>query len=183
MTGSLKVCVVGAGPAGLAMGRALKQAGIAFDIFEKNPGVGGIWNPAFAGSPMYDSAHFISSKTAPTSTYEGHAFPDSAAIYPSHAEVLAYLEAFARNEGLMPHIHGGTPVDFANRDDYGDSALNSRFFRPRFPAFSTRPVASSICFMKLSLPMGRPLVHAAYLPQRARMTSPKRSPFRVASPS
>jgi hypothetical protein len=115
----MRVCVVGAGPAGLAMGRALREAGIAFDIFEKNDGVGGIWNPAFAGSPMYDSAHFISSKTAPTSTYEGHAFPESAATYPSHAEVLAYLEDFARAEDLLPHIHTNTPVERVVRNADG----------------------------------------------------------------
>lgn len=107
------VCVVGAGPAGLAMARALKQKDVTFEVFETNPGVGGIWNPAFAGSPMYDSAHFISSRDAPTSTFRGHPFPTGTATYPSHAQVLAYLQRFAEVEGLMPHIHLSTPVDQA----------------------------------------------------------------------
>jgi cation diffusion facilitator CzcD-associated flavoprotein CzcO len=44
------VCVVGAGPAGLAMARALKRMGLQFDVFERHAGVGGIWNQAHAGS-------------------------------------------------------------------------------------------------------------------------------------
>ena len=108
-----RVCVVGAGQAGLAAARALKQVGIAFDVFERNPGVGGIWNPDYPGRPMYDSAHFISSKDAPTSTYRGHPFPTDAAIYPSHAQVLAYLKRFAETEELMPHIRLSTPVEAA----------------------------------------------------------------------
>lgn len=99
-----RVCVVGAGPAGLAMGRALLDAGIAFDIYERNPGVGGIWNPDHKGSPVYQSAHFISSKTAAMSTFRGFPFPDSAPTYPSHRDVRAYLEGFAEKAGLMPHI-------------------------------------------------------------------------------
>jgi len=97
------------------MARALKTAGLAFDVFERNPGVGGIWSPDHAGSPMYESAHFISSKGAPTSTFRGHPFSAGAATYPSHAEVLAYLQGFAEAEGLMPHVRLSTPVERAEQ--------------------------------------------------------------------
>ena len=107
------VCVVGAGPAGLAAARALKKEGLAFDVFERNPGVGGIWNPDHVGSPIYDSAHFISSKGAPTSTFRGHPFGAEAAVYPSHAQVLAYLRSFAATEGLLSHIQFGSAVEKA----------------------------------------------------------------------
>lgn len=110
---SATVCVVGAGPAGLATARALKQAGLAFEVYEKNPGIGGIWSPGFAGSPMYDSAHFISSKDEPTSTFRGHPFPTDAAIYPSHRHVLAYLHGVAEAEGLLPHVRLSTAVEQA----------------------------------------------------------------------
>ena len=122
MTSSIgigRVCVVGSGPAGLVMARELKRLGIPFDVFEKNSGVGGIWNPDFPGSPMYDSAHFISSKGAPTSTFSGHPFADGVATYPSQAEVLAYLEAFAGSEGLLANIHFNSTVERAEPDDSG----------------------------------------------------------------
>jgi cation diffusion facilitator CzcD-associated flavoprotein CzcO len=56
------VCVVGAGLAGLAIARALKAKTAPFDVYERNSGVGGIWRQEFTGSPIYDSALFISSK-------------------------------------------------------------------------------------------------------------------------
>jgi hypothetical protein len=114
-----RVCVVGAGPAGLAMGRALSEAGVAFEIFERHPGVGGIWNPGHPGSPMYQSAHFISSKHAPASTFRGFPFPAAAAAYPSHKEVRAYLENFASTSGLLRHIAVSTAVDWAEPCDGG----------------------------------------------------------------
>lgn len=110
-----RVGVVGAGPAGLAMGRALLEAGIGFDILERHPGIGGIWNPDHPGSPMYRSAHFISSKAAPMSTFKGFPFAESVAVYPSHREVLAYLEGFADRAGLRPHIQLSHNVASAER--------------------------------------------------------------------
>ncbi len=115
---ALPVCVVGAGPAGLAMARALKAAGLDFDVYEKNPGVGGIWDADHPGSPMYDSAHFISSRDAPMSSFGGHPFPRTAAVYPSRADVLGYLQQFAQAEALTPHIRLSTAVQQATpRED------------------------------------------------------------------
>jgi amino acid transporter len=57
-----RYCVIGAGPAGLVAARALRAEGVPFDWYEKSGDVGGIWNADAPGSPIYDSAHFISSK-------------------------------------------------------------------------------------------------------------------------
>ena len=37
-----RACVIGAGSSGLAAGKALKDAGVAFDIFESSDRVGGL---------------------------------------------------------------------------------------------------------------------------------------------
>ena len=58
-----RVCVVGAGPAGLSLARALLAQGIPFDLYERHRDLGGLWDPSNPGSPIYDSAHFISSRT------------------------------------------------------------------------------------------------------------------------
>jgi cation diffusion facilitator CzcD-associated flavoprotein CzcO len=42
-----KVCVIGAGAAGLAAGRVLRDAGLHVDIFERAPDLGGIWRCEF----------------------------------------------------------------------------------------------------------------------------------------
>ncbi len=59
-----RVCVVGGGPAGLSLARTFLRHGISFDVYERHSDVGGLWDQSNPGSPVYDSAHFISSKTA-----------------------------------------------------------------------------------------------------------------------
>ena len=112
-----QVCIVGAGPAGLAQARALKAAGISFDLFERHDGPGGIWDIENPGTPMYETAHLISSKRL--SGFVDYAMPAAYPDYPSHAQVLAYLRAFASEHGLDEHIAFGTTVDWAEPDADG----------------------------------------------------------------
>jgi cation diffusion facilitator CzcD-associated flavoprotein CzcO len=97
------VCVIGAGPAGLAAARALKVRGIGYDQVERHTGVGGIWDIDAPGSPMYEAAHFISSKTM--SAFVGHPIADELPDYPSHRQILAYLKSFAERYDLESSIH------------------------------------------------------------------------------
>ena len=99
MSGSdqVRTAIVGAGPAGLAAGRALMAHGILFEIFEKHSDVGGIWDLENPGSPMCRSAHFISSKTM--SGFKNYPMPDSYPDYPSNRQSLDYVRAFARDQG------------------------------------------------------------------------------------
>lgn len=103
------VLVVGAGPAGLAAARALAGHGIAYDHVERHDAVGGIWDIDAPGSPMYEAAHFISSRTL--SGFHGYPMPESYPDYPSHAQVLAYLRGFADTYGLTERIRFGTTVE------------------------------------------------------------------------
>ena len=59
MAEDYRVCIIGAGAGGLSMARALKRKGVAYDHFERHTDVGGVWDQANPGSPMYDSAHMI----------------------------------------------------------------------------------------------------------------------------
>lgn len=111
-------CVVGAGPAGLAAARWLKALDVHFEGLERNPGVGGIWNIGFAGSPMYESAHFISSKTL--SGFRDFPMPDSYPDYPSHRQILHYLEEYATRFDLRRHFTFGVSVESAR--PVGDEA-------------------------------------------------------------
>lgn len=104
-----RVLVVGAGPAGLATARALLGHGVGYDHVERHTEVGGIWDIEAPGSPMYDAAHFISSKTL--SGFDGFPMPDDYPDYPSHRLVLAYLRSFADAYGLTERIRFGTGVD------------------------------------------------------------------------
>ena len=53
---------MGEGPAGLVMAKQFKEKGANFIVLKRNNMVGGIWNINTPNTPMYESAHFISSK-------------------------------------------------------------------------------------------------------------------------
>jgi len=100
--------VVGAGPSGLALARAFLAEGLPVEVFERHGDIGGLWDPENAGSPVYASAHFISSKTK--SAYPDFPMPDEFPDYPSHRHILQYLRAFADNYNLRSVITTGTGV-------------------------------------------------------------------------
>ncbi|HEY7173891.1 MAG TPA: NAD(P)-binding domain-containing protein, partial [Micromonosporaceae bacterium] len=106
-----RYCLVGAGPAGLVAARALRAEGIPFDWYERGDAVGGIWNADAPGSPIYESAKFISSRQM--SGFVGHPMPESYPDYPSWREVRDYVHAFAAAEGLTDLVTFGTAVTSA----------------------------------------------------------------------
>jgi cation diffusion facilitator CzcD-associated flavoprotein CzcO len=114
-------CVIGAGPAGLLAARSLKHAGIPYEQFDKNDDVGGIWDIKNDWSPMYESAHFISSKTI--SNLPGFEMPEDYPDYPNHRQILAYLRDFARAYDLYPRIRFETPVARVEPEEDGERWL------------------------------------------------------------
>jgi hypothetical protein len=104
-----RYCIVGAGPSGLAMAAAFRRHGIAYDQFERHHGVGGLWDQNNAGSPLYDSAHFISSRTC--SAFAGFPMPEDYPDYPKHSQILDYLKSYARHHQLEDGITFNTSVD------------------------------------------------------------------------
>lgn len=103
-----RYCVIGAGPAGLAMARALDQAGVDFVVYERLPDIGGIWDISNPQTPVYENTHFISS--ARMSAFEHFPMPADYPDYPRHDQVLAYLRAFARDFELLGHVVCDTEV-------------------------------------------------------------------------
>jgi hypothetical protein len=101
-------CIVGAGPCGLMTAKTFKKAGIAFDVFEKHNDVGGIWDMKNTGTPLYDAAHFISSRTK--SGFPNFPMPDSFPDYPNHHHILTYIRSYAQHENLYQHIQFNTKV-------------------------------------------------------------------------
>ncbi len=84
--------IIGAGPCGLAMARALQKVGIEVDGYEASHDVGGLWDITNPRSTMYESAHLISSRT----TTEFTEFPMRSNVdYPSHRVLKNYFDNYA----------------------------------------------------------------------------------------
>jgi cation diffusion facilitator CzcD-associated flavoprotein CzcO len=107
-------CIVGAGPSGLSTLRSMLNLGLKVDVFERHDSLGGIWDRRNPGTPMYESAHFISSRDL--SGFIGFPMPADYPDYPRNDQVLAYLQAFANEFGLTEHIHFSTSVVSATWD-------------------------------------------------------------------
>jgi len=117
-----RIAIVGAGPGGLCAARWLGAHGIEYDLLERNPRIGGIWDIDAPGSPMYESAHFISSKTL--SGFRDFPMPASYPDYPGHRPILEYLRAYADRHGLAARIEHGVAVDRAEPDAAGGWRLD-----------------------------------------------------------
>ncbi|MGL6236955.1 MAG: flavin-containing monooxygenase [Segniliparus sp.] len=116
--GNRRVCVIGAGPAGLSLARALRLVGVEYDQYERHNDVGGIWDLDNPGTPMYESAHFISSRQ--TSGFFDFPMPEHFPDYPGNRQILAYTRSFAEAYGLLDRIRLGTEVSDVTRsgDDW-----------------------------------------------------------------
>lgn len=104
-----KVCVIGAGSAGIAMCRSLIVRDIPFDCFERRDEIGGLWNyPAQGGSAAYASLFANTSKTV--MQYPSFPMPDDYPDYPHHSQVARYFEDYVDHHGLREHIQLGVEV-------------------------------------------------------------------------
>ena len=98
-----KVAIIGAGPSGLALAKQLVDRNIEFVIYERDSGLGGVWNCDNEHSVMYDSAHTISSKTM--TQFSEFPMPGQFSEYISHRKMLQYLQSYAEQFDLLKYIH------------------------------------------------------------------------------
>jgi cation diffusion facilitator CzcD-associated flavoprotein CzcO len=112
-----RFCIIGAGPSGLATARAFTAAGVPYDVLERHGDIGGIWDIENPGTPMYETAHFISSRTL--SAFEGYPMPEHYPDYPGWREILAYIRSFADAHGLRERVETGIEVASVTPDEGG----------------------------------------------------------------
>lgn len=142
-----RYCVIGAGYAGLAAAKAFADAGLAYDHVEATECLGGNWSHG-----VYDSTYLISSRK--TTQYREYSMPADYPDFPSAAQMLAYLQGFAREYGLDQRIEygktvtgvlcldargmAGWQVDFADgesRKFAGVVVANGHYWAPFVPAY------------------------------------------------
>jgi cation diffusion facilitator CzcD-associated flavoprotein CzcO len=94
MANSCDAIIIGAGPAGLATAAALQARRVNAAILEKSDVVGAVWRR------HYDRLHLHTD--GPRSGLPGLAIPKAYGRYPSRAQVVEYLEAYAAKFALKP---------------------------------------------------------------------------------
>jgi thioredoxin reductase len=111
-----RVCVIGAGCSGITAIKNLAQAGVEnITCFEQNDQVGGNWiySAKETHSSIYETTHIISSKKM--SEYLDYPMPDDYPDYPSHRQVLAYFQSYAKSFGIEKYIRFNTKVASAKK--------------------------------------------------------------------
>ena len=106
MANSCDAIIIGAGPAGLAAAAALRARGLNATILEKSDTVGAVWRR------HYDRLHLHTDRAR--SGLPGLPIPKAYGRYPSRAQVVEYLEAYAAKFALKPVFNA--PVHAIRRD-------------------------------------------------------------------
>jgi 4-hydroxyacetophenone monooxygenase len=106
----LKVLVVGAGMSGLLTGIRLSQAGVAFEIVEKNADVGGTWlENTYPGCRVDSSNHMYSYSFEPNHNWPQH--------FSTQPVLLDYFRGVAERHNLRRKIRFQTTVESLTWDD------------------------------------------------------------------
>ena len=144
------ICIIGAGSSGLITAKVLKARGLAFDCFEKGSDIGGMWRYQNdnGASSCYRSLHIDTS--IGNLAYSDFAFPPGSPDFPSHRDVLGYLEAFAERFALRDDIGFRREVVAVTPEERGwlvrlDDGTQRRYravivtnghlWKPRLPSF------------------------------------------------
>lgn len=92
----IDVVVIGAGQAGLAVGRTLKQAGVDFVILDGADELGASWTTRWDSLRLFTSARYCGLPGLP--------FPGDPDRYPAKDEVPHYFRTYAATFGLPIHL-------------------------------------------------------------------------------
>ncbi|MFC4374590.1 flavin-containing monooxygenase [Nocardia halotolerans] len=113
MTSGSRIGIVGAGVAGLACAKVLRQAGFPVEIFDRAPDVGGVWS----ATRRYPGLRAHNSKF--TNHFSDHPMPPDYPRWPDGQQMQAYLAGYAATFGLTEHLRLGTEVIAADPVDSG----------------------------------------------------------------
>ena len=135
-----RVCVLGAGIAGLVTAKVLSEDGFDVIVLERDSALGGTWAPSRA----YPGLRANNSKR--TYEFSDLSYPDSVAEFPSAEEVRAYLESYAHKFDIASRIHLKKEVMKVSRSgDSGGLTLRLRSTTPEHEETSLQCDYLAVC--------------------------------------
>lgn len=96
-TEGVDALVIGAGQAGLAMGRYLAERGLSFVIADSNPEVGHLWRSRWQSLKLFTAGQF--------NNLPGMRFPADPDAYPGKDDVADFLRAYAEKFELPVRLN------------------------------------------------------------------------------
>ncbi len=113
-----RVCVVGAGPSGIAAAKALQDRGLSFDCFERRSRAGGLW--AVTEGDVQASYPSLECNTSKKRTeFSDFPMPRAFPPYPHNTQMAAYFDAYIDHFGFRDRITFNTSVQSAERAQGG----------------------------------------------------------------
>lgn len=145
-----RICVIGAGPCGLAIAKHLLQVGLRnFIVFDRQRQLGGNWveSDASEHSSVYEGVRSISSRRL--TAFADLPFPAGTPDYPTRHQLLRYLQSYAATFGLQSYLQLNSEIAHVRRIEAGgwrvrlaagqeqtfDHVIvcNGHHYRPRMP--------------------------------------------------
>jgi dimethylaniline monooxygenase (N-oxide forming) len=115
---SKRVCVIGAGPSGIAASKALQQRGFDLDCFESRSRAGGLW--AVVEGDVQASYPSLECNTSKSKTeFSDFPMPRAFPPYPHNTQMAAYFDAYIDRFGFRDRITFNTTVERAERSPEG----------------------------------------------------------------
>ena len=144
------VAIIGSGPAGLVAARFLKKRGFDPVVFEAAAAVGGQWNIASPASAVWPGMRTNTSRVL--TAFSDLDPPLGTNVYPSHVDMLAYLQRYAETVGLTPHLRLSTPVERLDRGPGAGWIVRSRRGESTVSELFSRVVVATGCCTTPDMP-------------------------------
>ncbi|GMS78304.1 hypothetical protein PENTCL1PPCAC_479 [Pristionchus entomophagus] len=115
----MRVCVVGAGAAGLPAIKACVEEGLEVVCYEKTADIGGLWNyrpndPEVGGTVM---ATTVVNTSKEMMAYSDFPPDEKLPNFMHHSLLLQYIRDYAVKFDLLRHVHFNTPVKMITKED------------------------------------------------------------------
>jgi cation diffusion facilitator CzcD-associated flavoprotein CzcO len=119
MAGAAEVAVIGAGSAGLAVLKALREQDIDVECFERGSDVGGLWRYENDNGLSGAYASLRTNVSRPRMQYPAFPMPRAFGDFPRHSDMATYLGAYATEFELHQLITFGATVERLDRHPDG----------------------------------------------------------------